>query len=636
MPVFNGAKYVHSSVSSLLAQTYENLEIIVVDDGSTDGTVDILHGFKDSRLKIIANDENAGNLTRRNQAFENCTGQYIAIMDADDLCRPDRVERQVAALKNGYDLCGSFAASGKSPAKVERVWRLPLHGAELVRSALFGSPMANPSVMMTRSVFERTHFRFNLDFFPAADYEAWARLIFMERVPTFIVPEPLIFRRNHGDSISHRKARLMAEQADNVRRELLTHVGAPADLVELHNKALVAPLDEAEVAALRSLYEDVLPKAMPDVFGEGSVYYRHNDIRFSCAPIQSSHETRMNVSVVVPAYNVGTMLEECVASVIETNSSKIEVIIVDDGSTDGTSGICDALAEKYEGRVQVVHQENGGLSAARNAGVARSRAEYVFFLDGDDFMAPHAIDILYAEASRTAADVVVSTHSAYYEDTKRTEPRHEVKESKLYTNDVFGAFARRDFGYIAANKLIRRKLAQAVPFHRNIYHEDELFCPELFLKAKRVATLSKELYFYRQREGSITSKVTQKHIKDWLFIAEKVMLLGFQYGLSVANSEGFSLLMNYLFLAARNKLDRLDEPSQEFAARVHASVSLLEARLVRVCSVNDPLAAPAGIAASGGASNNAKTARAQWRELRRLQRMLDELARATDAKARTS
>lgn len=635
MPVYNGAGFVHSSVSSLLSQSYRNLEVIVVDDGSTDGTLDILSSFKDSRLKIIPNDENAGNLTRRNQAFEAATGDYIAIMDADDLCRHDRVERQVAALKRGYELCGSFAASGQSPAKVERVWRLPQRGPELVRSALFGSPMANPSVMMTRELLERMNFRFKLDFFPAADYEAWARLIFKERVPTYIVPSPLIFRRVHGASITHTKARKMAQQADEVRRSLLVDLDVPADLIALHNRAVNGSVEAEEIEQLRHLHTELLPRAMPDVFSSGTVYYRHNDARITLGDVKTTKRSAPNVSVIVPAYNVGEMLVECVSSVVETNSEGVEVIIVDDGSTDDTPEICDRLAEKHPGRVRVVHQENGGLSAARNTGVAKSQAAYIFFLDGDDFMASEAIDMLYEEAVRTRADVVVSTHLAYFEDTRRTDPRHHVTETKLYANGVFEAFAQRKFGYIAANKLIRRELASDVPFRPGIYHEDELFCPELFLKAKRVATLAKDLYYYRQREGSITSNVTQKHIRDWVFIAESVLEIGFQYGLNTATSEGYSSLMNYLFMAARNKLAKLEDTSDTFDAEIHASISQLEARMTQVCGVNDPMARPK--AANDGAKQKEKADhRRNWGELQRIQSMLGKLARATDTKRSTA
>ncbi len=633
MPVFNGARYVQSSVTSLLAQTHRNLEVIVVDDGSTDTTLEILHSFQDSRLKIIENDENRGNLVRRNQAFDVASGAYIAIMDADDVCRADRVARQVACLKAGYALSGSFVANGRSPAFVKTVWRLPQQGHELVRSALFGSPMANPSVMMTRELFEEQAFRFDVDMFPAADYDAWSRLIFTERVPTFIVPAPLIFRRIHEASISHQKAKLMAQQADKVRRRLLGKLDVPSELIDLHNKALATPVDKAEVDELHRLHQDVLRQAMPDVFGSGSVNYRQNNLRIPLAPTSSSSGSQSpskKVSVIVPAYNVGALLNECVDSVAGTSSEAVEVIIVDDGSTDDTPKVCAALGEKYGDKVRVVRQKNGGLSAARNAGVGQSSAEYVFFLDGDDFMAPGAIDELYELAQRTQADVVVSTHSAYFEDTKKTEPRHEVTETKTYTADVFDHFANRTFGYIAANKLIKRHLVEEVPFYKGIYHEDELFCPELFLRAKRVSTLAKELYYYRQRSGSITSTVTEKHIRDWVFIAERVMNLGFQFGLSTQSSVGFSKLMAYLLLAARNKLSKLETCPETFANEIHAAASLLEARLVNICGIHDPHAATTRTQDTPH-KTDPKVVRSQWRELRKLQDTLAQLMQAMDA-----
>lgn len=640
MPVFNGSRFVHSSVESLLRQSYRNLEIIVVDDGSTDSTLEMLHSFDDSRLRVISNADNQGNLVRRNQAFEEASGDFIAIMDADDLCSPDRVVRQVAALNSGFELCGSYVANGQSPALTKNVWQLPREGNQLVRMALFGSPMANPSVMMTRDLLTKHDFRFDLDMFPAADYNAWARLIFIERTPAYIVPAPLIFRRIHGASISHTKSKLMAKKADEVRQKLLEHVNVPADLIKLHNKAINMPVNDDELVQLHHLHQTVLRDAMPDVFDSGSVYYRQSNKRIplgvtieptedtSAAAKTKAEKPKLTakVSVIVPAYNVGDLLKECVASVIETCSNDVEVIIVDDGSTDNTPQICKALSRKYGNRLQLVRQQNGGLSAARNAGVDHSAAEYVFFLDGDDFMAPGAIDKLHELAQSARADVVVSTHSAYYEDTKKTVPRHEVTETKTYTNAIFDHFADRSFGYIAANKLIRRELLIKVPFHRGIYHEDELFCPELFLSAQRVATLAEELYFYRQRSGSITSKVTEKHVRDWLFIANRVMEIGFRFGLNTQSSPGFAKLMAYLLLAARNKLDRMDTCSDAFADEVFAATGRLEAQLMMVCDVHDPRRAP-GSQLAQSKTPDSKTVQASWREVCLLQNRLAQLTK---------
>ncbi len=99
MPVFNGEKFISQSVQSILSQTHKNLELIIMDDGSTDRTVEIISSFKDSRIRLFENKQNKGNLYRRNEAFKMAEGDFIAIMDADDVSVSERLFLQKEVLK---------------------------------------------------------------------------------------------------------------------------------------------------------------------------------------------------------------------------------------------------------------------------------------------------------------------------------------------------------------------------------------------------------------------------------------------------------------------------------------------------------------------------------------------------------
>lgn len=591
IPVFNESAYVRGSVNSILRQTHRDVEVIVVDDGSSDGTLEALSEIRDSRLRVIENDDNRGNLYRRNQAFEQCSGDYVAIMDADDICQPDRLERQVAALRRGYRLCGSWVVSGLSPALVEKIWHIPTEGAVLARSALFGSPLANPSVMMSRDLLDEEDFRFDSAFYPAADYHAWAKKIFLQSTPTFVVPAPLLFRRLHGASISHRNAKLQDQKADEVRALLLRETGVDEDLIALHNRALREKVGEDDLLRLKDLYQVALRDLRPDLFSEGSLRIRGNNEVVHLKPAGAAAAGPI-ISVIVPAYNTGRLLEECVVSVLDHNKLDIELIVVDDGSTDDTPDICAELSARFDKRLRIIRRANGGLSEARQTGLDAALGEYIYFLDGDDFLAPGAVDLLLREAKRTNADVVVSGHAAYYEHDGSTEPRLKVEDKLVYSSDIFDHFASRVFGYIAANKLIRTKLARKIRFEPGIYHEDELYCPELFLRATRVATVPEMLYLYRQRSGSITSEITEKHVRDWLYLTRKVLELCQSYGLSHTKSKGFAVLMRYLLEAPRRKLDRMEAPSSELRALVGREVSEMENRLILMDGVGEVLTAP--------------------------------------------
>ncbi len=591
IPVYNEAAHVRSSVNSILRQTYREIEVIVVDDGSSDGTLEALSEIQDSRLHVVENTDNKGNLHRRNQAFEQCSGDYIAIMDADDISHPDRIMRQVATMRRGYRLCGAWTAAGVSPANVDKFWHIPTEGQALARSALFGSPLANPSVMMSRDLLDEEQFRFDPDFYPAADYHAWATKIFLQSTPTFVVPAPLLFRRLHGASISHRHAELQNRKADEVRSFLLRETGVDEDLIALHNRALLEPVDEEELTRLRRLYQVVLRDLRPDLFSDGSVRIKGNKETVHLKKAQAE-TIAPTVSVVIPAYNTGRLLEECVVSVLDHNELDLELIIVDDGSTDDTPEICTELSARFDERLRIIRRENGGLSEARHTGLTAARGTYVFFLGGDDFLAPGAIDLLAREAKAAKADVVVSGHVAFYEHDGSSEPRLKVEEKLVYSRDIFDHFAMRTFGYTAANKLIRADLARKIRFEPGIYHEDELYCPELFLRATCVVTVPEMLYFYRQRSGSITSEITEKHVRDWLYLTSRVLDLCQSYGLNHTQSKGFALLMRYLLEAPRRKLDRMKTASPELRTLVDHAVSEMENKLILSGGVGEVLHKP--------------------------------------------
>lgn len=128
----------------------------------------------------------------------------------------------------------------------------------------------------------------------------------------------------------------------------------------------------------------------------------------------------MRLSLVVPVYNVADYLPKCMESLLCQDFADFEIILVDDGSTDGVSpGLCDEYAAR-DPRVSVIHQENGGLGAARNAGLERARGEYLFFIDSDDYIAPGALSRLAEVTERTGSDIVL--FSFYYDTAGELAP----------------------------------------------------------------------------------------------------------------------------------------------------------------------------------------------------------------------
>ncbi len=220
-------------------------------------------------------------------------------------------------------------------------------------------------------------------------------------------------------------------------------------------------------------------------------------------------------SVILPVYNVENYLERCVRSVENQSFSDYELILVDDGATDHSGAMCDALAEQYD-NITVLHKENGGLSSARNAGLKIAKGEYVWWVDSDDWIEPDALSQLY-ELTATQMPELVKFN--YY----RVQTEHAAVCSKaapgLYTNEqtqILCNMAFYDAGRFilsAWSCLYRREflLRHGLCFvsERQIGSEDYLFNLEALLLAQSIRVTSCILYSYEQRAGSLTQKYRQ-------------------------------------------------------------------------------------------------------------------------------
>ena len=205
----------------------------------------------------------------------------------------------------------------------------------------------------------------------------------------------------------------------------------------------------------------------------------------------------MKVSVVVPAYNVADFLDECLCSVLGEADGDVELVCVDDGSTDATWEIASAFAEGHGGTVKAVRQENAGAGAARNTGLATATGDWIMFLDGDDVLAKGWLSLVRAMASRHPSAEMLGfgrTETLPVRPVAVCESR-EVDVSRVVGFDVY----ERGLWQYA----YRRDLVAGLEFERIIRVEDKLFEGDALLRASRVALMDVPAYGYRQREGSV-------------------------------------------------------------------------------------------------------------------------------------
>ena len=212
------------------------------------------------------------------------------------------------------------------------------------------------------------------------------------------------------------------------------------------------------------------------------------------------------ITIVVPVYNVQAYLPKCMDSLLAQTFGEIEVILVDDGSTDASGAICDSYAEK-DSRIRVVHQQNKGVSRARNAGIRLARGRYLGFVDSDDWVDRDFCRILYRVATDYGADIAVCS---YYEVGEQGELRclasgdggdAVVYDCRDALKLLCGDSLMRSYAW---NKLFKREVFDGLlfPVDRTVY-EDMAIMYKLFYRANRIVQLNVPLYYYLTRTGSI-------------------------------------------------------------------------------------------------------------------------------------
>ena len=223
----------------------------------------------------------------------------------------------------------------------------------------------------------------------------------------------------------------------------------------------------------------------------------------------------MLLSIIVPVYNVEKYLRKCVDSLLAQDllPEEYEIILVDDGSTDQSGMICDEYAAEHP-LLKSIHQQNGGLSVARNSGIAVAQGRYVQFVDSDDYLEPNVLKILAEKMETDQLDVLRFNYRNVNEQYEEIEPNKDPKRWVDYSSEVCDGltFLNERLGpaCYACQFMVRRELLTDCRFKEGIYFEDTEWTPRMLLKANRAASTDTMVYNYLVREGSITQSVDEK------------------------------------------------------------------------------------------------------------------------------
>jgi len=202
MPVYNRERYVRSAVESVLAQSFRDFELLILDDGSTDATPDVLASLSDPRVRVVRNETNEGIPAARNRGLDLARGELLAFLDSDDLAARHRLARQVRFLDRFPDhaVVGSWARKIDAAGRRKRVLRRPLTWNRIRSRLLFMGTLRTPSAMGRLDVMR--HYRFRAEFPVCSDTDFWARIVLDHRCAN--LPEALICYRKHDGNITGR------------------------------------------------------------------------------------------------------------------------------------------------------------------------------------------------------------------------------------------------------------------------------------------------------------------------------------------------------------------------------------------------------------------------------------------------
>lgn len=227
----------------------------------------------------------------------------------------------------------------------------------------------------------------------------------------------------------------------------------------------------------------------------------------------------VDISVIVPVFNVDKWISRCIKSILIQNFTNFELILVNDGSTDDSLEIC-KFFQKQDPRVNIIDKKNGGLSDARNYGIASAKGKYLVFVDGDDYVQPTYLNELLKGIKETNADVAMCEYNLV------DEKGNFIKLEKFNEPETVTSFSGRDllkykykpFGapnIVAWNKIYKKELFEKIRYDKGRYYEDEYILVPLFWNIEKVCLIRKPLYNYVQRNNSImSSPLTLKKIRD--------------------------------------------------------------------------------------------------------------------------
>ncbi len=231
MPVYNGEEYLRDAIKSILYQTFKDFELLIINDGSSDQSEEIIKSFIDHRIHLIKNERNLGMVDTLNIGIKEARGKYIARMDQDDISLPSRLKKQYDFMENNPEIGISGSWVKKIGKKKNFISKYYTEHNELSAYLLFGTPFAHPTIIMRKAIIEPNNLFYNPEYKNAEDIELWSRAFAVTKITNF--PEVLLYYRSHSKSTSQQTPDERSNAATKIKLKLLNKLNLNPTFEEL-------------------------------------------------------------------------------------------------------------------------------------------------------------------------------------------------------------------------------------------------------------------------------------------------------------------------------------------------------------------------------------------------------------------
>lgn len=560
IPVFNTEKYLECCLKSVLDQTLSDIEVICVDDGSRDNSLKILQRIrKNDKRVVILKQKQSGAATARNSAIKVAKGEFICFMDSDDFY-PDKnilSTLYTTAKKHNVYICGGeldyFDKSGLAHDNSDY---------QFLEEGLIEYRTYQKDYGFTRFIYNREFLQKNQIFFPksvyyedpvflatamnaAKKFYALKKIVYSYRVshkkPHWTKNKILDLLKGFESNFALSKNNNLDDLHKTTYQRLTMDFFFKEICVFLKDKNVIDQflktlftVDWGKIdSAPYSLYEQLKKKRtffQKKLFKSNFILIKKFLINIqkvsdfakevlntpSC-DIRPLPKHAPKVSVIIPVYNVEKFLDRCLQSVVNQSFKNLEIICVNDGSTDGSETIIKKYVKK-DHRIKLITQKNGGLSAARNTGLKAATAEYIMFVDSDDWIEKHTVMIaLDKMLSNPQIDIVNFGANVVFDNNPYSIINlnegilnyHKIKYNGEYTLQTDLVI---DTTVTAWNKLYKKSIIDkfSIFFPEGLLYEDNAFFYKYVLHASKIYFVPAYLYNYFQRSDSIMGSMFSK------------------------------------------------------------------------------------------------------------------------------